>query len=207
MRHSVSAALLVGTLAFVALPVQAAATKPPRPAPAQAAPIWVVDPAASRLTFKATANGVSFDGVFRKWDAQIAFDPAKLAASRAVVSIDVGSVVTGDPQRDGMLPESDWFATRAFPKATFTTTAFRATGPGAWAAEGDLRIRNATRHIVLPFTLTFGKDGSRAEIVHMQGQTTIDRSQFGVGGGQFASPETVANGVVVTIRITAKKGG
>ena len=62
--------------------------------PAQAASVWTVDKAASRLTFRAVMNGQPFDGVFRVWDAQIAFDPHNLATSRATITVDTTSALT-----------------------------------------------------------------------------------------------------------------
>jgi polyisoprenoid-binding protein YceI len=168
---------------------------------APAAPIWVTDKAASRLTFRGAVSGQNFDGVFKKWDAQIAFDPKDLKASHATVTIDIGSVVTGDPTRDQMLPTPDWFSAQKFPQATFITSAITQTGPDHYQAIGDLKIRGASRHVVMPFTLSIVKD-----IAKMDGSLTINRGEFGIGQGQFASPDTVAANVTIMVRLTAKQG-
>ena len=59
---------------------------------AQAAPGWVADAARSRLEFTGTLAGGTFDGSFRRFRPEIAFDPADLAASRFLVTIETGSV-------------------------------------------------------------------------------------------------------------------
>jgi polyisoprenoid-binding protein YceI len=159
-----------------------------------------MDKAASRLTFRGAVSGQTFDGVFKKWDAQIAFDPKNLKASHATVTIDIVSVVTGDPTRDQMLPTPDWFSSQKFPQAAFVTTAITQTGPDRYLATGDLRIRGAVRHVAMPFTLAIVKD-----VANMDGALTIDRRQFGIGQGQFATPDTVAANVTIMVKLSAKK--
>ena len=188
--------------AFLLTAAGAAAAAPKgvhAPALAPAAPIWVVDKAASRLTFRAAVSGQNFDGVFKKWDAQIAFDPKNLKASHAAVTIDLASVVTGDPTRDQMLPTPDFFSVAKFPKASFVTTAIEQTGPGHYQAVGDLKIKGAARRVTLPFTLAINKDGAK-----MDGALTVDRGWFGIGQGQYASSDTVASSVTIMVRLAAK---
>ena len=48
---------------------------------------WTVDKAASRVGFEAAMNGEGFTGSFKRYDAQISFDPKDLKGSKAVVSI------------------------------------------------------------------------------------------------------------------------
>jgi polyisoprenoid-binding protein YceI len=196
----VAAVLLLGVFALGTAGASDAkpASLSRRAAPA-AAPIWITDKAASRLTFKGVVSGQGFDGVFKRWDAQIAFDPNNLGASRVAVTIDLGSVVTGDPTRDQMLPTGDWFAVQRFPKASFVSTAITATGPGRYQALGDLSIKGQTRRVALPFNLVINKD-----VAKMDGGLTIDRRQFGVGQGQFAGVDTVGADVQILVRLTAK---
>lgn len=188
------------SLAIAAQPgAKAAGHKPGSSAPA-AAPIWTVDKAASRLTFRATANGEGFDGVIKNWDAQIAFDPKNLKASHAMVSMTMASVVTGDPTRDQMLPTGDWFDVGKFAKATFESNAITETGPDHYVANGTLTLHGIKRAVSLPFSLTIAKD-----VAKMDGAVTLNRMDFGVGKGQSGGPETVAPQVSVSVKVTARK--
>jgi polyisoprenoid-binding protein YceI len=195
--------LRVAFLALIAALLATASIAAPRgahlPVLAPAVPVWAVDKAASRLTFRAAVSGQNFDGVFKTWDAQIAFDPKNLRASHAAVTIDIASVVTGDPTRDQMLPTPDFFSIQKFPKASFVTTAITQTGPGRYQAVGDLRIKGAVRRVTLPFTLSIAKDTAK-----MDGALIIDRGWFAIGQGQYASSETVANNVTIMVRLAAK---
>jgi polyisoprenoid-binding protein YceI len=181
--------------ALAALAILAAA--PPALA---AAPGWIVDKAASRLTFRSVFAGAAVTGAFRRWDAQIAFDPKALAASKAAVTIDVASAATGNPDQDQALPTADWFNAARFPKASFVTRSFKDLGGGRYQAVGDLTVRGVSRPLTLPFTLNVTGDQAK-----VSGQAVVLRNQFGVGQGQFASAETVPYAVTVNVSLVARR--
>jgi polyisoprenoid-binding protein YceI len=187
--------------AVLTFAVSLIAAAAPMLATAAAAP-WAVDKAKSRVGWRATVMGQTVDGQFQRYDAAIRFDPKKLAESQATISIDVASVSSGDHDRDTMLPSGDWFDTKTFPRATFKTRGFKDLGGGRYQAMGDLTIRNVTRPVVLPFTLSIAGDTAK-----MTGSLPIDRGVFGVGQGQFKGPETVAPTVQVMLSIVAKRAG
>ncbi|WP_174299744.1 YceI family protein [Caulobacter sp. S45] len=168
--------------------------------PTKAAPVWTVDKAASRLTFRAVMNGQPFDGVFRSWDAQIAFDPHNLATSRATLTVDTTSALTGQPIKDAALPNSEWLATTAFPQATMVTRLITQTGPGRYQASADVHIRGVAWRTTVPFTVVISHDDGR-----MQSTLTLDRRTFGIGEGPFRSPAPVDPLVQVSLRLVAKK--
>ncbi len=189
MRSALSAACALATW-LAAAPLALAA-----------APNWVVDKAASRITFRSTFAGDTFDGTFKRWDAQIQFDPKALAASRAVVTVETGSASTGNLERDEAIPSGDWFNVAKFPKATFVTTGFKDLGGGRYQAAGNLTVKGVTKPLVLPFTLTITGDEAK-----MSSAISVNRSAFGVGQGQFASADTVPLDVALNISLTAKRG-
>jgi polyisoprenoid-binding protein YceI len=170
-------------------------------APALAAPsVWTVDPGASRLAFQGAVNGTPFTGVFRRWNAQIAFDPKALAASSVAVSVDLASAASGDADRDQTMPTADWFWVAKFARASFVSHAFRDLGGGRYVATGDLTLRGVTRPISLPFTLAIAGDKAV-----MKGSAVIDRTAFGVGQGQWKSGDVVATKVTVNVDLTARR--
>ena len=169
-------------------------------APAFAAPsAWAVDPS-SKLTFTGAMSGQAFNGTFRRWSAQIAFDPKALAASKVAVSVDVASASTGDADRDTALPTDDWFAAAKFARASFVSRSFRDLGGGKYEADGDLTLRGVTKPVALPFTLTIAGDTAR-----MNGAVVLNRAAFGVGQGKWATADTVDTQVAVTIALTAHR--
>ncbi len=187
----------VQTSAVAAAPVKHSARTT---APAKAAPVWTVDKAASRLTFRAVMNGQPFDGVFRSWDAQVAFDPHNLATSRATLTVDTTSALTGQPIKDAALPNSEWLSSTAFPQATMVTRTITQTGPGRYQASADIRIRGMAWRTTAPFTVSISHDEGR-----MQSTLTLDRRTFGIGEGPFRSPAPVDPLVQVSLRLIATK--
>lgn len=184
---------IIATVLFLGL---AAVAPPAWSAPA---PGWAVDPS-SKLGFRGVIGGEAFNGTFRRWSAQIAFDPKNLAGSRAVVSVDVASAVTGDADRDTALPSADWFDAAKFPKATFATRSFRDLGGGKYQALGDLTLRGVSRPVALDFTLQISGDKAV-----MSGQTVLDRTAFGVGQGQWKAGDTLKPQVSVVVALTARQ--
>ena len=144
-------------------------------------------------------NGAPFQGSFLDFDAAITFDPENPAAATISVQIDMSSLDTGDPQRDGIIRGSDLFNVPEHPTAQFIAEGFATAGDGAFETVGDLTIRDVTQQVSLPFTLTI--DGNRA---HAVGELVINRIDFGVGQGQWASDNPVSYDVAITVDIVAE---
>lgn len=68
--------------------------------------------------------------------------------SRVEATIDVDSVDSGDPTRDGHLRSSDLFDVDRHPTATFRATGLRLDGPRG-RMEGELTLRGVTRPVTL----------------------------------------------------------
>lgn len=160
---------------------------------------WAVDRAASRVGFEAAMNGEGFTGTFKRYDAQINFDPKDLKGSKAVVSIDMTSAFTNEQTRDESLPTADWFNADKFPRATFVTTGFTALGGAKYQAAGDLTLKGVSKPIVLPFTLVISGDTAK-----MTSAIIVNRLVFGVGQGQWKTEEAILARVTVRIALTAK---
>jgi polyisoprenoid-binding protein YceI len=91
----------------------------------------VVNKGASHVGFGATVSNQGIRGEFRRWDAQIAFDPKALNQSRVAATIEMGSAVTGDATRDQSLPTPDWFNVAAFPARPLSPPISAIWAPGA----------------------------------------------------------------------------
>ena len=165
------------------------------------APVWTVNQAASRLRFQSSAGGAPFTGAFSRWSAAIRFDPKNLAGSAVQVRIDMTSARTGASDKDEALPGADWFATARFAQASYVARSFKDLGGWRYQALGTLTMRGVTRPLPVTFQLVISGDQAR-----MTGSAVIDRHLFGVGQGQFATPDTVPFNVQVGISIMAKRG-
>lgn len=161
---------------------------------------WTVDYGNSRIGFSGMQTGQAFDGAFGKFEAAIEFDPSDLSTAAIDVVVDMSSARTGDRQRDAALLGSDWFRTKDFPMARFASDRVEKTGVTAYIARGALTIRGVSKPVDLPFSLTI--DGDRARAV---GETSLIRTEFGVGQGEFAGDDWVALDVRVRIDVVATR--
>jgi cytochrome b561/polyisoprenoid-binding protein YceI len=176
------------------------ATEAPTQEPAFKDPVaWTVQKG-STLTFAATWTDSTIEGQFRTWTADILFSPNALDRSKVSVAVDMASASTGDDQRDQSLPTGDFFDTAEHPKATFVATGFRRTGEGRYVADGMLDLRGVKKPVSLPFTLKIDGDTATAH-----GVTTLDRTTFGIGQGEWASTDEIAAKVKVSFQLTAKR--
>lgn len=171
--------------------------------PARAATEWVTDPARSSLAFVATQAGGEFDGRFRRFNADIVFDPDDLAGSRFHVTIDTASADTQDETRDKALIGDEFFASGRWPTATFDATRFTALADGHFDARGRLTIRGISRDVTVRFTFKPGADGPRAVLA---GGTTIRRLDFGVGQGEWQDTKWVGNDVRIEFKLVLEPG-
>lgn len=168
-------------------------------APATAA-TWTVVPADSKIAFSGTHAGNTFRGTFETWTANIAFDPADLAGSKATVTVALASARTGDQTYDKTLPTLDWFDVAHGPSGVFETSAFRALGGDQFEANATLTIRGLKVPVV--FAFTFKASGDAATLT---GGTKLVRTAFGVGKGSDADGSWVSLDIPVTVTASLKK--
>jgi len=152
-------------------------------------------PAQSEVTFVAKQLGVPLQGRFKRFQAQVAFDPKALATSKIAFELDLGSVSL-NADADAELPKAEWFNVPKFPKATFQSTAIQALGGGKFQVRGKLAIKGATQDVVVPVTVTQAGANSTAT-----GSFVIKRLDFKIGEGEWADTSMVANDVTVKFKL------
>lgn len=161
-----------------------------------AAPL-TVDASASQIRFSVKQMGVAVDGRFTRYTASIDLDAEHAEQSKARIEVDISSLDTGTPEADAIAIDTPWLNANAFPKAVFESTAVRALGPDRYQAEGQLSIRGSTRPISVPFTTTALPDGR----LRAQGEFTLNRTHFGIGGGEWNQGDLVADAVPVRFNL------
>lgn len=183
-----------------ATPGQDAMAKSAAPPAPDVAPVaWRVRPG-STLGFTTAWSGEPIEGRFERWTAVVMFSPDALDRSSVRVSIDLATARTGDEQRDASITSADWFDTAAHPKATFAANRFSKTGEGRFIAHGRLSLRGVTQPLDLPFRLKI--DGDRADV---SGVTSLDRTVFGVGQGEWTSTDQIPSKVTIRIALKARR--
>ena len=162
-----------------------------------------IDAAKSTVTATAKQIGVPMEGKFRKFDATLDFDPAKLATSSAKVEIDVSSFEIGDAETTKEVKGRDWFDAAKYPKAVFQSTSIKAGAAGKYEVAGKLTIKGKTVDVTVP--ATYRQDGA-AQV--FDGVLPIKRTTFNIGDGEWKDTSVVADDVQIKFHLVtpAKKG-
>ena len=87
-----------------------------------------------------------------------------------------------------------------FPVSEFTSSTITVTGEGTYEAEGQLSIKGISKDVVMPFTVLVDETGRAIA----DGSVLLDRSDFNVGEGQFATGEWVGLEVEVLLHMEAE---
>ena len=176
------------------------------PGAAAEPPLWSLEEG-STLGWVARQSGAEVEGQFDRFTAEIAFDPDDLEASRVAIEVDMVSVDSAASDRDQALVSKDLFDVATFPSARFEAERFVHLEGDTYEAHGRLAIRDAVLELTLPFTLTIEDhpEDPSAERAHAVGAVEILRLDYGVGQGQWQDTSMVANEVLVTIDILARR--
>ncbi|GKT18640.1 YceI family protein [Acidovorax sp. SUPP2522] len=153
-------------------------------------------PEQSEITFVSKQMGVPVEGKFKKFDAQVAFDPAQLATSKIAFTVDTGSATLGVKESDAELPKATWFNVPKFPQATFQSTTIKAVGAGKYEVAGKLSIKGATQDVTVPVTLA--QSGATTTAT---GAFAIKRLAFKIGENEWADTSMVADDVQVKFKL------
>lgn len=153
-------------------------------------------PAQSEITFVTKQMGVPVEGRFKKFDAQIAFDPAKPQTGKIAFTIDIASVTLGSPEPDAELPKAPWFNTAKFPQATFQSGSIKGLGSGKFEVLGKLTIKGITQDAVIPVTLVQTGPTTTAN-----GVLTVKRLSYKIGENEWADTGMVADDVQVKFKL------
>jgi polyisoprenoid-binding protein YceI len=121
-------------------------------------------------------SGVAVDSPFTKFTGRIAYDPANVAASSAAIDVETASLDIGAEDYNAEIRKKQWFDVATYPRATFRSTAIKATGPGRFVATGTLTVKGKVQTIAVPITAKTTPNGTAFE-----GSFPISRKAFGLG--------------------------
>lgn len=152
----------------------------------------------STVTFTSKQMGVPVDGRFRKFNASLAFDPAKPAQAIAKMEVDLASIDAGSKDANDEVAGKSWFNVKAFPTASFVTTGVKPLGGDRYEVAGKLTIKGKTQDVVAP--ATFKRDGANGVF---DGGFVLKRLDFAIGDGPWSDVSAVANEVQIRFQIVA----
>lgn len=153
-------------------------------------------PAQSEVQFTARQMGVPLEGLFKKFSAQVAFDPTKLATSKIAFTVDTGSATLGSRETDAELPKPVWFNVPKFPQAQFESTSIKALGGGKFEVAGKLTIKGTAQNVTVPVALA--QSGATTTAT---GTLPLKRLAFKIGENEWADTSMVADEVTVKFKL------
>ncbi len=165
---------------------------------------WEIDHAHTHAQFKVRHMMISnVKGEFTKLTGRATIDSADITRSSVEAAIDVASISTRDPQRDGHLKSPDFFDVEKYPTINFRSTKISRTADGGIEAAGDLTIHGVTKPVV------FEVDGPTPETkdpwgntrIGVEATTSIDRKDFGLTWNSNLETGGVLVGDKVTITV------
>ena len=165
--------------------------------PGYEAATWTIDPVHSEVGFSVRHMMVSkVRGRFGAFSGEIvtADDPAK---SSVTAEIDLGSINTGQEQRDAHIRSADFFEVETYPTMTYKSTGIRVED-GEYVLDGELTLKGVTKRVPLRLEIQgFGPDAYGGYRAGFTATGELSRSDFNVNFN--AAMET--GGVVVGDKI------
>ncbi len=172
--------------------------------PAITAPAWTLVPEDSFAEFTVTVQGGPFTGKFTGMNGTINFSPDDLPGSHAHIGVSIPSAASGSTERDDTLKQTPWLDAATFPESRFLATAFTHKGGNDYNIAGVLTLRGVTQQVEIPATIEISTDDTGNKVAKFDGTFTINRLDFGVGQGEWAATDMVANPVNVRVFVTAR---
>ena len=159
-----------------------------------------VDAGKSTVVATSKQMNVPVDGTFKKFSAQLTFDPAKPTAGSANLSIDTGSYDLGDDEYNKQVRGKEWFDSASFPNATFVSTTIAPAGGNQYKVTGKLTIKGKSQTVTVPVSIA-----QQGATQTFDGSLPIKRTQYDIGTGEWKDTSVVADDVVIRFHIVAAK--
>jgi polyisoprenoid-binding protein YceI len=168
---------------------------------------WKLDPAHSSAEFKVKHMMISHvKGSFSGLSGTLTEDKNDPTRSTVDATIDIGTISTGDPQRDAHLKSADFFHHEQHPAMTFKSTKVEKKGEGEFRVTGDLTLHGETRPVTFAVEgpSAPGKDPWGNTRIGLSATTKINRKDFGLSWNAALETGGILVGEDVQITIEAQ---
>jgi polyisoprenoid-binding protein YceI len=162
---------------------------------------WTIDPVHSEVGFTVRHMMVSkVRGKFTGFSGEIVTGADPLDSS-VTADIELGSITTGNEQRDAHMRSADFFEVDKHPVMSYRSTGVRKQGSD-YVLDGQLTLKGVTRDVPLTLELNgFGPDAYGGTRAGFSATAEISRGDFGVNWNAAIEGGGVVVGDKVTIQL------
>lgn len=146
-------------------------------------------------------------GRFSNVRGTIVYDEKNLPKSNVEATIDVATVNTNEPKRDGHLRSPDFFDVEKFPTMTFKSTKVYQSG-GVTKVDGNLTLHGVTKGVTLTLSNMSGevKTPTGGYVRGATATTTISRRDFALTWNKTIEAGGVVVGDEIAITLDLEAG-
>jgi polyisoprenoid-binding protein YceI len=155
---------------------------------------------ASAFSFETTFEGERLPGEFRRFDVRFNSRPDNPQAATLNVSVDLLAADMGDPDMNAVLADPAWFHSERFAEAIFSSDTMIVRAPGEFVATGTLELKGNAKPVSVPFTWEQSE-----ELARLRGATTLQRTDFDVGTGEWSSGDSIGLEVRLTFDVQLER--
>ncbi len=163
---------------------------------------WVIDQEQSRVIFHYSYAGDPYKGEFRNVDAVFEIDPLDPGSCNFSVTIPIVDIGLDSPEALDYLLDVELFDVDQFPTARFEAEECRLQSMDSFVSSGTLTIRDVTRPMSFPFSLSVERNGDQLGF-RLNSNVTIKRLEYGVGQGYWASTAEIPNDIGIEVDVYA----
>lgn len=166
---------------------------------------WQSESENSQLNFAASFQNLPIDGRFNQFSVKYTTDQAALPVNLQVM-VSVASADMGNMEFNDEIQALDWFNVADHSTAIFTSQQFEIVSQNKadadYIAHGKLQLKGIEQAVAVPF--------SWRQINHnqvaMNGELSLNRSDFGIGQGEWATGEQIGLAVRVWFDVRMLSG-
>ena len=167
-----------------------------------------IDPAHSIIGFAVRHLEINWvEGRFKDFKGTVNFDDKDITKSSVEFNAKIASIDTGVEGRNKHLRTADFFDAEKYPDMKFVSTKVEKKGKNRYILHGDLTIKDVTKSISFPFTITGAVNAGGGTRFGINAETVINRRDFNVNYGHALAEGgfDVGNDITVKLQLEALK--
>lgn len=160
---------------------------------------WQSQTAGSKLAYSVNFEQLPVDGLFEQF-LVVYKTVADETPQQLTVTVDIASANMGNSDINEAIRDTDWFDISRYPQATFSSSHIEKVQGGNFLASGTLQLKGVTQPLSVPFA--WQAVASRPGVMVMTGRVNLNRLDFLIGTGDWASGDEIGLTVTVDFAVT-----